>query len=145
MASFKNTLLRGQQIKYAFDAISIPSTINLLGRAIDPEDGVLNVVLHNNEGIDVPGGVEMSLTFAPQLWEPISEAQTAGKRDSISNREVGFVYFKYLEYALTHKLIAPHPFEVLPGGLGGVEDGLKAVKVGKNSGLKYMYRISETK
>jgi NADPH2:quinone reductase len=132
-------------VKYAFDAISTPSTINLLGRAIEPEGGVLGTVLKHDEGINIPSGVEMSLAFAPELWEPVSDAVKAGERGSVSNRETGLMFFRYLEYALAHHLIEPHPFQVLPGGLGGIEQGLLAVKEGKNSGLKYLYRIAETK
>jgi len=106
---------------------------------------VLGTVLKQEEGINIPKGVERSLAFAPQLWEPITDDQKAGRRESITNRETGFVFYRYLEYALTNNLISPHPFQIIPGGLSGLEQGLKAVKEGKNSGLKYLYRIADTK
>jgi len=48
-----------------------------------------------------------------------------------------------LEYALINDQIKPHLSEALPGGLGGIEQDLKAVK-GKNNGLKYHYKTAET-
>jgi len=144
LASISKAILRNDKIKYAFDAISNPNTINLLGRAIDSESGVPGTVLRQEEGIDIPSSVQMSLAFALELWEPVINTQKVGKRDSISNRETGFIFFRYLEYALANDLIKPHPSEVIPGGLGGIEQGLKAVKNGKNSGLNYIYRVAET-
>ncbi|RDW77884.1 hypothetical protein BP5796_05736 [Coleophoma crateriformis] len=144
LALILKAIHRDEKIKYAFDAISIPSTINFLGRAIDSENGVLGTVLQQEEGLDIPSGVQMSLVFAPELWSPIVHTKQVDKRDSITNRESGFVFFRYLEYTLANELIKPHPSEVIPGGLAGVEQGLKAVKAGKNSGLKYLYRIADT-
>jgi len=37
-----------------------------------------------------------------------------------------------------------HPYEVVPGGLGGVEGALKNLKEGKASAVKYVFRIMET-
>jgi len=37
-----------------------------------------------------------------------------------------------------------HPFEVVPGGLGGVEQALRNLKEGKASAVKYVFRIGET-
>jgi hypothetical protein len=37
-----------------------------------------------------------------------------------------------------------HPFEVIPGGLNGVLTGLKKLKDGNVSAMKYVYRIKDT-
>lgn len=37
-----------------------------------------------------------------------------------------------------------HPYEVVPNGLDGVEGALKNLKEGKNSALKYVFRIKDT-
>ena len=37
-----------------------------------------------------------------------------------------------------------HPFEVVAGGLGGVQAGLQDLKAGKASAFKYVFRIDET-
>lgn len=36
-----------------------------------------------------------------------------------------------------------HPFEVVPGGLQGVQTGLRDLKEGKASAVKYVYKIGE--
>jgi hypothetical protein len=48
--------------------------------------------------------------------------------------------------AVTEKMLAegrlkPHRFEVRPGGLDGVLDGLKDMKEGKISGKKVVYKV----
>ena len=141
-AAIRKALGAGESVKYIFDAISTPDTINFLGGIIDPTAGVLGTVLLQEEGINIPQGVSNKLVFAPQLWFPIDENQHG--REEITNRESGSVFFRYLEYILAHNLLSPHPSQVLPGGLRGLEEGLKAVKDGKNSGVKYLYRIAET-
>lgn len=37
-----------------------------------------------------------------------------------------------------------HPYEVVAGGLGGVQTALENLKEGKASAVKYVFRIGET-
>jgi hypothetical protein len=46
--------------------------------------------------------------------------------------------------ALSKGSFEGHPFKVIPGGLGGVESGLRDLKGGKNKGDKFVYRTAET-
>jgi hypothetical protein len=39
----------------------------------------------------------------------------------------------------------PHPFEVIPGGLDGVEKGLSNLMNGVNSATKYVFKIEDTR
>ena len=50
----------------------------------------------------------------------------------------------YLETLLQEGDLKGHPFEVVPGGLQGVLTGLRKLRDGKASGMKYVYRIEET-
>lgn len=49
-----------------------------------------------------------------------------------------------MEFLLQEGSLKGHPFEVVPGGLHGVLDGLRNLRDGKASGIKYVYRIDET-
>ena len=40
--------------------------------------------------------------------------------------------------------LQPRPYEIVPGGLDGVEQALAKLKAGKASALKYIFRISDT-
>jgi len=52
-------------------------------------------------------------------------------------------FLRYLEGMLERGEMEGHPFEVVPGGLEGVETGLKKLKAGEGAGRKFVYRISE--
>lgn len=41
--------------------------------------------------------------------------------------------------------LKPHPYEDIPGGLGGVLTGLQMLRDGKATAVKYVYRIEGTK
>ncbi len=51
-------------------------------------------------------------------------------------QDFGFVYFRWFGRALKEGLLTGHPFEIVSGGLRGVEKGLKNLKEGKNSVMK---------
>ena len=59
------------------------------------------------------------------------------------DQEFGFVYFRWFGKALKEGLLKGHPFEIVPGGLYGVEKGLKDLKAGKNKATKYIFELSE--
>jgi NADPH2:quinone reductase len=55
---------------------------------------------------------------------------------------VGSVMYQLFGLGLKDGWLKPRPYEVVPGGIGGVEEALKNLKMGKTS--KYVFRISET-
>jgi hypothetical protein len=59
-------------------------------------------------------------------------------------KDLGYVYFRYLAKGLLDGWFKPHPHEVVPGGLGGLEKALTNLKEGKASAIKYVVRIGET-
>ena len=60
------------------------------------------------------------------------------------DKDFGAIYFKYLARGLEQKWLKAHNPEVVPGGLNGVEEGLRRLRDGKASAVKYVFRISET-
>jgi hypothetical protein len=65
-----------------------------------------------------------------------------GHPDDLS--DLGFLWLRLFGLGLKEGWFCGHPYEVIPGGLGGVEKGLKNLMQGKASGVKYVYRIGET-
>jgi hypothetical protein len=51
---------------------------------------------------------------------------------------------KYLEFTILKGLAEGHPYEVIPDRLNRITEGLRGLGYGKNSGLKYVYRIADT-
>jgi NADPH:quinone reductase len=53
--------------------------------------------------------------------------------------------FRYIARGLAEGFFKPHPHEVIPGGLEGVEKGLRNLAEGKASAVKYVFKIGEPK
>jgi NADPH2:quinone reductase len=62
----------------------------------------------------------------------------------LDNRDLGLVVSAWLTKALQAGDFKGHPFEVKAGGLEGVDQALKDLKGGKNSAVKYVFRIADT-
>ena len=70
-------------------------------------------------------------------WQKRSGSKTG-------DQEFGFVFYRFMSRGLQEGWFKGHPYEVVPGGLGGVEQGLVNLKEGKASAVKYVFRIAET-
>lgn len=58
--------------------------------------------------------------------------------------KLGAKMWKDLERMLREGEIRPNRVEVLPGGLGGVEEGIQRMAERKVSGVKVVVRVDET-
>lgn len=54
------------------------------------------------------------------------------------------MYTRYFSKGLEGGWLKAHPQEVVPGGLGGIQQGLENLENGKASAVKYVYKISDT-
>ena len=60
-----------------------------------------------------------------------------------SDPEWGYLLFRYMSRMLADGRFVGHPFEVVDGGLDGVEKGLQMLKNGDARGKKFVFRVSE--
>ena len=97
-------------------------------QALEPE-GHLTLVLPGKKYEGIPESVNMTVTT-------VGEAHKGDK-------DFAYIYFRYLARGLAEGFFTPHPHEVVPGGLGGVETALRNLKEGKASGVKYVFKIGE--
>ncbi|KAH7065811.1 chaperonin 10-like protein [Paraphoma chrysanthemicola] len=58
--------------------------------------------------------------------------------------DLGLAACRWFTRALQRGSFEGHPYEVRPGGLEAVEQALKDLKDGKNSAVKYVFRIADT-
>lgn len=120
---------------YAFDAISEHGSYLNIHKVLEPH-GKIALVLSADEGVNVP--TSMIHTFVMVgVVHGIRGIKPGGK-------EFGYVFFKYFGRALELGILSGHPYEVVPGGLGGVGTALKDLKAGKASAFKYVFRIADT-
>ena len=54
------------------------------------------------------------------------------------------MFTKLIATYLNDGKLKAHPYEVVEGGLNGVETALKALRGGKVSAMKYVVRIADT-
>lgn len=121
--------LRGAKLHHALDAVSEHGSYAHIVQVLEP-GGALAVVLPGKEYEGIPDGVRLKVTNVG--------AAHAGERD------FAYVVFRFLARVLGERRLAPHPHEVVGGGLGGVEEALRRLKEGRASAVKYVVRIAET-
>lgn len=120
---------QAQEIMYAYDAVSEKGSSGNIGRALSPGGKITTVLPVKEE--DVPGNINISLTMVGSVHG--------------DEKDLGFVYLRYFAKGLQDGWFKPQPQEVVPGGLGGIQTGLDNLKAGKANGIKYVFRIGDTK
>lgn len=127
----------GSKVPNVFDAISENGSLEATLRFIDPNGGTVSTVLppklfaRDKENFKYPPGVKAFNSAVPQVHS--------------THRDFGHLWSRYLGRLLEDGRLKAHPCEVIPGGLNGVLTGLKNLKDGKASAVKYVYRIEDTK
>ena len=122
-------LKRFGKMSYAFDAVSDHNSYVNIGKVLE-KGGKITLVLPGKEYEGVPDYIEKTVTT-------VGTVHTA-------NTDFGEAWFRLMSKGLREGWFKTHPYEVIPGGLNGVEIGLKNLKEGKASAVKYVYRIADT-
>ena len=140
--------LQERNLMHAFDAVSEKGSFINLSRVLS-QNGKLNLVLPYLRE-DIPDHIEQSTTMAGSLWRDLSQGKVRGDVSKgrlglgLGGQNFGFVFTKLIGRWLNEGKLKPHPFEVVAGGLQGVETALKALREGKASAVKYVVRIAES-
>jgi len=123
---------KGQKLMYAFDTVSDHNSYANIFKVLDPY-GHITFVLPGKKYEGVPETVHDTITtvgsvhgYPDDLWD------------------LGYAYFRLMSLGLKQGWFSGHPYEIIPGGLYGVQQGLENLRDGKNSASKYVYRIEET-
>lgn len=124
------------EVKYAYDAITGHNSFQNISKLL-AKNSRLCLVLPNLDFSSIPGYIETSQSAVASIFQKNGE----GKKNL--DQDFGFVYFRWFGKALKEGILTPHPFDVVPGGLQGVERGLNDLKAGKNRASKYIFEISK--
>lgn len=135
----------GGKVEYAFDAISEHNSYQNICQVLDQSTGQITLILPNKDYEEIPFSITKSKTFVGGAhvgtdmdpWE-----KEVGSK--LGNQEFAYVMFRFLGRGLQQGWFKPMPYEVVPGGLGGVEEGLRRLKEGKVSASKLLFRLDET-
>lgn len=123
-------------IHYAYDAISEKGSYQNLG-AVLTAPGKITVLLPPKD-YEAPPGISIDKTNVGTVHKPPTEGKT------IEDIEFGALFFPFLGRGLAQGWFSGHPYEVRPGGLGGLQGALHDLFDGKASAVKYVVRIGET-
>lgn len=138
------------QVQHALDAISSNGTWIPLAQLIGSNGGQLSVVSGANryDEPELGENVEIKYTYVGTAHYgsyKTSMPKQPKDQESVENDvDFAYLFFRYLARLLSRREIEGHPFEVIPGGLRGVQVGLQRLKEGKAAGRKFVYRIEET-
>ena len=129
---------------HAFDAVSEKGSDVNISKALDPH-GNIALVLPRKDNSEIPSTIERSTQTVgcvhagtdPDPWEKKTGMKTG-------NQDFGYVMFRLFGRGLQEGWLKGHPYEVVPGGLNGVEGALKKLKAGEASAVKYVFRVGDT-
>ncbi|ETI25926.1 hypothetical protein G647_02703 [Cladophialophora carrionii CBS 160.54] len=122
----------GQKLMYAFDAVSEKGSYQNVCKVLDPR-GHISLVLPGKKYEAIPDSINQTLTTVGSVH---------GVPDDLS--DFGYAWFRLFALGLKEGWFSGHPYEVVPGGLNGVQTGLENLQHGRASAVKYVYRIEET-
>jgi NADPH:quinone reductase-like Zn-dependent oxidoreductase len=126
----------GKPIHHAYDAVSEKGSYLNLGASLTAP-GKITTVLPTKEGDHIPEGITIVRTYVGSVHNP----PAAG---TIEDREFGAAFFSLIGRGLAQGWFSGHPYEVRPGGLGGLQGALQDLEAGKASAVKYVVRTAET-
>lgn len=119
------------EVKYAFDGVSEKNSFQNIGKVLAKEGSKITLVLPGRDYSELPGYIERSETMVGSVHEGPSE-KLAGTGIKTSERDFGHAFFRLFSRGLQQGWFTPHPYEVIPGGLNGVEKGLSNLKDGEH-------------
>ncbi|KAF3057538.1 Quinone oxidoreductase [Trichoderma lentiforme] len=125
----RQAIRQGDKLKYAFDAVSHGQSYLNLSKVLEPGGYITTVTPgHDYKGI------------SPR----INLVQTNITTAHTVNRDFAITWFRLFYYGLQEGWLRGHPYDVIPGGLNGLQSGLEKLQSGKASAVKYVYKIGTT-
>jgi NADPH2:quinone reductase len=131
------TALKGAKCHYAFDATAAQNSFQNLSKVLDIGSSKITLVLPpednpTKEGwyAEIPARITQSMTMVGSVHE---ECQ-----------DLGYVFCRYFSKGLEEGWFRAHPQEEIPGGLAGIESGLKRLKDGSANAVKFVYKVEDT-
>lgn len=134
----------GPDVKFTFDAVSEKGSIANLDKVL-VKGGKIATVLTPNM---VVGGradsdhAEILFTLVGTVHTDVpKDAQEKGVK--LGDRVFGSIFFPFLGQGLQEGWFKGHPWQVVEGGLGGLQNALGLLRDGKLSARKAVLRIGE--
>lgn len=138
--------LGGRKLRYAFDAVTAQGSYLTLAKVLEP-DGKLALVLPGKRH-ELPKELKVSHVMVGSMWRPLSSRKEGEELGALGMTEGGQDFGRAMSASFAGLLadgrLKAHPYEVIEGGLNGLEPALQALRQGKNSATKYVVRTADT-
>jgi NADPH:quinone reductase-like Zn-dependent oxidoreductase len=146
VAGLQNAIGANEKLKYAFDAVSDKGSFQNIMQVMDHLEGRITVVLARKKYEGIPHTVDKTFTQVGRVHSSTYRGIKGEKPPvgPLGDQEFGALMYKFFERGLAKGWFKGHPFEVVDGGLRGIEGALRNLKAGKASAVKYVFRIEET-
>ncbi|TGJ85851.1 hypothetical protein E0Z10_g2921 [Xylaria hypoxylon] len=129
LVSSLGKVVDGKPLLYALDAVSKPWSYPNLFKVL--AKGAKITFVQDVEASEVPSHLKHSRTRVGAVHQDA--------------KDFGYVYFRYFTRGLQEGWLKPHPQQVIPGGLDGVQQALENLRDGKANAVKYVFRIADSK
>lgn len=152
--------LKGHTLNHVFDAANSLSSVKYLTAVLNPGQGRYTCTMPVGPSIYDPEGKAEKFLQKTNLWyEHIWVGDVIGTKlercenthlaqvtatDKIRGIWFGSVMSKVFEMGLADGSFCGHPFEVVKGGLEGVEAALRKLGGGNRGNAKFVTRIADT-
>jgi NADPH2:quinone reductase len=127
----------GNTAMHAFDAISEKGSITAIAKVLQQNGQIATVLTPEMvlQGSEDPGHCQVLFTLVATVHQDPSDGARFG------NREFGAMFFPYIGMGLADGWFSGHPYEVVEGGLGGVQKALDMLENGKISAKKLVISV----
>jgi NADPH2:quinone reductase len=134
-------------VSYAFDTISEKGSYQNIIKILK-DGGHITLVLPEKDYSDIPKKFTHSVTYVGSAHLDVEEdswlKEQAKQGIRTGGKHFALVYFRLFGQALQEGWLKGHPYEVVPGGLDGVQTALSNLVAGKASAVKYIFKIADT-
>ena len=131
------------EVKYAFDAVSEHNSYQNLSEILS-RGSKISLLLSDKDFEEIPDYIRKIKTMVGIVHMDVSSPGFLGVAGLAGGKDFGFIFSRLFSRGLQEGWFTGHPYEVVPGGLNGVEQGLKNYKTGVNSATKYIFKIEDT-
>ncbi|KAE8156843.1 chaperonin 10-like protein [Aspergillus tamarii] len=115
-----------KQLRFALDAVSEKDSFSVVSQVLAPDGGAMAVVS--------PVGPEECPENTRVEFTDVGRAHR-------NEKEFAYIWSRSFTLGLKEGWLTPHPHELIPGGLQGVQTALTNLKEGKASAVKYVLKI----
>jgi NADPH2:quinone reductase len=134
------------EVHYAFDGVSEHNSFQNISKVLSKTGSKITLVIPGADYADIPKSIEQSTTMVGSVHIPVTPDSAKGRAGiTTGGKEFVYVFFRLFARGLQEGWFSGHPYEVVPGGLGGVEKGLANLQNGVASATKYIFKIEDTK